>query len=328
MKRSGCCFGVDIGGTKIALSAGYEEAESILISDRVCFTTIQGEPEKNIELILAGLEGFREKHGEPAAIGISCGGPLDVKRGLILDPPNLVGWSAVPIVERVRERFDVPIRLENDADACALAEFHYGAGKDVTNMIFLTFGTGLGAGLILNGMLYRGATNTAGEVGHIRLEKSGPVGYYKEGSFEGFCSGGGIGRLGQLHIREHIENGTATEWARMHGANDSLDAKEIARAAYEGDPIALEVMEVCGRRFGEGLSILIDILNPEMIVVGSIYVRCGDLLAEAMNKAIGREALAINVANCKIVPAQLDEQIGDYASLSVAFGCVRQHAES
>lgn len=314
------CIGIDIGGTKIAVSAGRERGDTIDIMERVCFATIANEPDKNTAGIVQIIESYQQKYGEPEAIGISCGGPLDIDRGIILAPPNLPGWDKVHIIEKIKEQFAGEVAIENDADACALAEFRYGAGRGTSSMIFLTFGTGLGAGLILNGELYRGAGGNAGEVGHIRLQKTGPVGYYKAGSFEGFCSGSGIKKLGRLLIDEHINSGTATEWAKRNQNNSALSAKEIADAAYRGDSIAVEIMNLCGTRFGEGISILLDVLNPEMIVVGSVFVRCGDLLEKAMREAIAREALADNARACKIVPARLGEQIGDFAALSVAFG--------
>lgn len=318
-----CCFGVDIGGTKIAVTAGAEREQEIEILERTCFPTIPQDPEANLEKIVGALEAFQAAYGKPSAIGISCGGPLDAARGVILGPPNLPGWDCVPITARLEALFGVPAFLENDANACALAEFHYGAGRGTENMVFLTFGTGLGAGLILNGALYRGATDTAGEVGHIRLQKDGPVGFHKAGSFEGFCSGGGIRQLGQMYIEKHQKAGAVTPWARAHAGDEALSAKEIARAAYDGDKIAREIMAVCGRKFGEGLSILIDILNPERIVAGSIFARSGDLLIPEMEKAIAEEALPLNAKSCQIVPAQLGERIGDYASLSVAFSRLR-----
>ena len=313
------CFGVDIGGTKIAVIAGREQGDSIEILDKLRFDTLSGDPDGNIREILNCLQQLREQYGMPAAVGISCGGPLDVKAGLILSPPNLPNWDRVPIVARLQAAFPVPVAMENDADACALAEHRYGAGRGTENMIFLTFGTGLGAGLILNGTLYRGSTNSAGEVGHVRMRPDGPVGYYKAGSLEGFCSGGGLHQLGAMCIARHLEQGDASAWAAAHSGPEGVSAKEIAQAAYAGDPVALEIMDQCGTVFGEGLSILIDILNPQRIVAGSIFARCGDLLAGAMERAIGREALAANAAACEIVPAALGEQIGDYAALSVAF---------
>lgn len=131
-----------------------------------------------------------------SAIGISCGGPLDSRRGIVFSPPNLPGWDKVPITKFFSERFHVPCFLQNNANACVLAEWKWGNGKNLDNVVFPTFGTGMGAGLILNGKLYEGAKGLAGEIGHMRLARHGPVGYGKAGSFEGVCSGGGDSAIG------------------------------------------------------------------------------------------------------------------------------------
>lgn len=165
--------------------------------------------------------------------------------------------------------------IQNDANACAMAEWKYGAGKGTDNMIFLTFGTGLGAGLILDGKLYSGTNGMAGEVGHIRLSEEGPVGFGKEGSFEGFCSGGGIKKLCELMAKEAEQKETLEV---MTG----ITAADVFRKATEGNPFALSVVERCAKYLGRGLAILVDILNPERIVIGSIFVRGEHLLREKM----------------------------------------------
>lgn len=150
--------------------------------------------------------------GEIAGIGISCGGPLDSRRGVILSPPNLPGWDEVPVKAYFERETGAPAMLRNDADACAVAEWRYGAGRGCRNMVFLTFGTGFGAGLILNGALYSGSCDMAGEIGHIRAPGDPayrPVGYGKSGSFEGYCSGGGIAELGRAIALEAHPAGPA-----------------------------------------------------------------------------------------------------------------------
>jgi glucokinase len=320
----GVYFGVDVGGTKIALTAGRADRDAVTIRQKRQFATIAGGPDKNVERIAEILSAYAREYGPPAAVGVSCGGPLDAEKGVILGPPNLPGWDEVPISALLRERLRAPVVLENDADACALAEYRYGAGRGTKNMIFLTFGTGLGAGLILDGRLYRGSTGGAGEAGHIRLAARGPVGYFKAGSFEGFCSGGGLRQLGRTQLRRAAANGTATAWARAQLRSETFSAKDIAEAAYAGDPVALRIMALCGRRLGEGLAILIDVLNPERIVIGSIYARCGDLLERAMRESLEKEALPGNARACEVVPAALGEHVGDYAALCAA--CCAENA--
>jgi glucokinase len=254
------------------------------------------------------------------AIGISCGGPLDSRKGIIQSPPNLPGWDDVYAVEIVEKLTSVRTILENDANACALAEWRYGAGKGTENMVFLTFGTGLGAGVIVNGRLLQGASGMAGECGHIRLAPHGPVGYGKHGSFEGFCSGGGIAQLGRFKAEEALENNVPLAWCPTYDDLKNVSAKTIADAADSGDEAALAVYEHSGRMLGHGLSILIDILNCERIVIGSIFSRSENLLRPAMQRVIDEEALPQSSSVCKVVPAELGEAIGDIASLAVAAG--------
>ena len=178
----------------------------------------------------------------------------------------------MPITDRFESAFGIPCRLENDANACALAEWKWGAGRGSSNMIFLTFGTGIGAGLILNGRLDKGACDLAGEVGHVRLAEDGPEGYGKRGSFEGFCSGGGIARLAQEIVRDMLARSEPVAFVRGQEL-DRLDAKVLADAAQAGDSLARSIWEIVGGRLGQGLAMLIDILNPEVIVIGSIFAR-------------------------------------------------------
>ena len=185
-------------------------------------------------------------------------------------------------------------------------------------MVFMTFGTGLGAGLILDGKLYRGASDMAGEAGHIRLNGFGPVGYGKAGSFEGFCSGGGIAQLGKMYASENLQMGKSVSFCRDFSEMDMVTAKLIAECANRGEKDALEVYETCGKMLGKGLAVLIDILNPERIVLGSIFERAEGLLRPKMQEVLEKECIRYSLDACAVVPAKLGDNIGDYASLSVA----------
>jgi glucokinase len=188
-------IGVDIGGTKCALSVpdGAEEVREV---GRFPTTDVQG----TLDRIFSEISSLAP--GSAPVFGVSCGGPLDAKRGLILSPPNLPGWDRIAICDELTKRFGGRAFLMNDANACALAEWQFGAGRGCQSMIFLTMGTGMGAGLILDGRLYEGVSGNAGEVGHMRLAPEGPVGFGKAGSFEGFCSGGGIAQLARKRVTE------------------------------------------------------------------------------------------------------------------------------
>lgn len=287
-------IGIDIGGTKCAVSVWrggkVKEVDRFPTQD---FKATFARFRKTVE----GL-----KPGKEVVFGISCGGPLDAKRGVILSPPNLPGWVDIKICAAFTKAFGGRAFLMNDANASALAEWHFGAGQGCQHMVFLTAGTGMGAGLILNGRLYEGATGDAGEVGHLRLRADGPMGFGKRGSFEGFCSGGGIARLA----------------AEMSWQQIGATLKDIAAAATAGDKLALKVIDVAGERLGEALALLIDTLNPERIVIGGYFPRCSTLLLPAMNRVLAAEALPSALAGCRILPAKLGETIGSHAAVAVA----------
>ena len=309
-------IGFDIGGTKCAVTIGEEVNGKLVIRDKRKFMTEHdASPYEIIDKMCSLAE---EMTDDFSAIGISCGGPLDSKNGIILSPPNLPGWDEIHITDYIKKKYNGYVGLQNDANACAVAEWKYGAGVGTENMIFLTFGSGLGAGMILNGKLYTGTNDMAGEAGHIRLSAFGPVGYGKAGSFEGFCSGNGIASLGRMMATESLQMGKAVSYCESMSQLDSITAKSIADAANAGNHDAIEVYRICGEKLGEGLSVLIDILNPEMIVIGSVFQRSENLLREAMEEKIKKETLSYSRSVCRVVPAALTENIGDYAALSVA----------
>lgn len=321
--------GIDIGGTKTAVVLGAlsrplpDSAAGLSVIERSAFPTDTRVPWREhlhsiVESIRALMKTAAVKPSDILSIGVSCGGPLDSRAGLILSPPNLPGWDRVPITASLAAALGAPALLQNDANACALAEWLYGAGRGCRNMVFLTFGTGMGAGLILGGRLYEGANDLAGEVGHVRLAEDGPEGYGKKGSFEGFCSGGGISNLAQAVVAEALARGESVSFCPDETAIPSITAQAVGEAAASGDPVAREILAASGRSLGRGLAMLIDVLNPERIVIGSIYVRCREFLQEEMEQEIRREALPLAAGACEIVPAALGERIGDYASLAVA----------
>lgn len=310
-------IGFDIGGTKCAAILGKIQDGTIEVVKKSVFATAETvSPFDCIERFSRETENILKEFPDiaPTSIGISCGGPLDSKLGIVLSPPNLPGWDEIPVCSILQNRFKLPVKLCNDADACAVAEWKFGAGRGVENMAFLTFGTGLGAGLILDGKLYSGCCGMAGECGHIRLAETGPEGYGKKGSFEGFCSGGGIARMGRMYAEKHLP----LSWCKTAGDLEKITAKSIAEAANAGDSAAKYIYEESGRKLGYGLSILIDLLNLERIVIGSVFQRSENLLRPAMEEVLKAETLPLNLQKCRIVPAELGDRIGDIAALSVA----------
>ena len=320
-------LGIDIGGTKCAVVLGKaeipEKTDGFIIDKESFPTNVKRGFKKVIDEIFSTVQNVLLKNGikseDLIGIGISCGGPLNSKKGTVNCPPNLPDWDNVPIVKMCEEQFGVKTVLCNDANACAVAEWRFGAGRGCENMIFLTFGTGMGAGLILDGKLYSGTNDMAGEVGHIRLRDDGPTGYGKKGSFEGFCSGGGIRDLAVITAKEYISQGRKSVLFDNENDIEKLNAKNVAEAMYNGDGFATEVYEKCAEHLGRGLSVLIDILNPERIVIGSIYERNSDFFNSRINEVIKKEALKESASVCEIVPASLGDSIGDYAALGILF---------
>ena len=319
-------LGIDIGGTKCAVILGKELITDNLddfIVDKIAFAT---ETDKGVNFalnnIFAATDEILKRHQisgkDLVGIGISCGGPLSSKEGVIMSPPNLPGWDNIHIVKMFEDKYGVKPNLQNDANACAVAEWKFGAGRGCNNMAFLTFGTGMGAGLIIDGHLYSGTNDNAGEIGHVRMAEDGPVGFNKAGSFEGFCSGGGIARMAKKKASEMLAKGeTNPLFANMDDV-EKLTAKSLAIAIKEGNEFALSIYRKCGEMLGMGLSILIDVLNPECIVIGSIYERNQALFDQFIYPVIEKEAIPLSAQVCKIVPAVLGDKIGDYAALSLA----------
>ena len=227
-----------------------------------------------------------------------------LKGEILLSPPNLPGWDRIKIVQELEEAFRCRAYLMNDANAGALAEWKFGAGDQSNHMVFITAGTGFGAGLIINGALVEGASGSAGEIGHVRLAADGPVGYGKAGSAEGFCSGGGIAQLAQAVASAH-DGQVAFNRKKI----ENITTKDLAEAAQAGDAKAIEIFNDVGYRYGEALAVLIDVLNPEKIVLGSIFARCRNLIEPSMRKALDAEALSRSAAICEIMRLSWEKRL-------------------
>ncbi len=306
----GTVLGLDIGGTKTACVEGTRTAR---ILQRIEIPTHATKPFAvtfpQITAETAKLIDTANRAGRTIeAISVSVGGPLKIEEGFLLDPPHLPGWHHVPLQAHITEAFPgIPVLVEHDGNAGALAEFHFGVGRNrpgLRHLIFLTFGTGVGGGFILNGQLLRGASDTAGEIGHWRLAEDGPLGFGKRGSWESFASGAGLVELASLMF--------PARW------NPNAPIRELVEAMVADDAHALQVAEEAGKWMGRGLSLLIDALNPQVIVFGSLGVALGERIFDPARKVIAQEALPQAAAACELVPSVLGKEVGDVAALMAA----------
>jgi len=311
-------LGIDIGGTKCAAVLGTPGGEMV---GRVPLPTDPRRPPAEIVAeLVAAARGLLAAHGLPPAalrgIGVSCGGPLDHESGVILRPPNLPLWDAVPIRALLQEAFPgVQVEVENDANATALAEWRWGAGRGCRSMVFVTMGTGIGGGLILDGRLYRGASGLAGELGHQTILVNGPLcGCGKKGCLEALASGPAIARLAQ----DSLQYGRGRPLIQRAGGRAAdITARHVVEAARDGDAFARGILAEVGGYMGIGLANVIQILNPERIVLGTIAVHAGDLLLGPIRDAVAEFAWERSASACQILPAALGDRAQDLAALSL-----------
>jgi glucokinase len=300
--KSGIIIGIDVGGTKTAIIRATTEGE-ILSTTRFPTGAARGFEPVYQDMTQAIETAITRSKEQPLALSVAIGGPLDVLRGIIKSPPNLPGWNSIPLKEKLEQRFHLPVYVEHDGNAGALAEFLFGAGRGYRNIVFLTMGTGFGAGLILDGRIYRGTSDVAGEIGHIRIADDGPDCYGKRGSLEGYASGTGIARLAGLMFPEKFHD---------------VDLPALAEAWNAGSKEASAVFERAALYLGRGFALIADLLNPERIILGGIGMRLRKELVGPAMAVFEREALPESRGVCEVVPASLGEQIGDYACLVAA----------
>lgn len=296
-----CILGLDIGSTKLSLSLWSSDHECLAAEK---MPTSESDWESTLEAILPRLKDLARDR-VTGRIGVSAGGPVDRSRGLLLDMPNRRGWKDAPLAGWLETHLGVPVAIENDANACTLAEWKFGAGRGCDHLAFLTFSTGIGAGLILDGRLYRGARQLAGEVGHQVIVPDGaPCGCGGNGCLEAYASGAGIARrLAELRA-------TDPSWPR--------DARGLVDCARRGERRAIEILEEVAGHLARGLANLVFTLDLRKIILGTIAVGAGDLILEPLDRELERILWPSLKRGLEIVPACLGEKLGDYSALAVA----------
>ncbi len=317
MSRGDIFAGIDLGGTKI-LTLLADATGRVLGLARVPTGTEQG-PEAVIariaETVRAAAGDAQVDLADVRAAGVSAPGPIDARAGIITDPPNLPGWHNVPLASSLHERLSVPTLLENDANCQGVAEHQFGAGRGYAHMIFITVSTGIGGGIILNNELYTGASGAAGEIGHIGVSIDGPAcGAGHVGCLEAFASGTAIA----ARARDMIAAGGLIRTARLAEHDPPVSAKTVFLAGQQGEAEATAIIESAGRYLGIGLASLINIFNPQAIVIGGGVSNMGEtLLGPAVETARSR-AFAQSFADVRIIEGALGERAGALGALAVA----------
>jgi glucokinase len=304
---------IDIGGTKLA--AGIVDTEGrILARGEVPTLAAEG-----LEPVLGRIVGLgRDLLSRPEVadvsvhrVGVGCAGPVDLKAGIVFNPPNLPGWLRVPLIDHLQEALALPAVLENDANAAALGEFRYGAGKGARSIVYLTVSTGIGGGIILEGKIWHGLKDSAGEIGHMTVCPDGPLcGCGNRGCLEAMASGTSIAR----RAREAIAAGRQTGLSEI----PALTSADVVRLALAGDVVAREVWDSAVTYLGIGVAAVITILAPERIVIGGGVTRAGDFLFDSLREHVRQRVKLVPVESVAILPAALGPDVGILGAAAVA----------
>ena len=312
-------LGIDIGGTNLVVGAVAEDGSALHALATEPTHAEAGATDVLDRLIALSEQAIaatrRELPGaEILGVGVGAPGPLDTKRGVVLLTPNL-GWVDLPLRQIVETRLGLPAALDNDANCAVLGEWWVGAARGSRQAIGITIGTGIGGGLILNGKLYHGASDVAGEIGHTTIDTEGrrcKCGNY--GCLEAYASGPNIA----LRAVEAIEAGAESRLASYVG-NDltRVTAQTVYQAAFDGDELALEVVNDTARILGVGIGNLLNVFNPEVVVICGGVTLAGDHLFTPLRREVARRAFRPAVNACRIVPCALVGTAGVYGAAKV-----------
>ena len=302
--------GVDLGGTKIYTA--LLDLEGNIINEKIVETlaeegeeAVAGRIINTIDSVIAGVDKDLIK-----AIGIGSPGPLDAKKGIIIETSNLP-FKNFEIVNVLKERYDLPTYLDNDANVATLAEFMFGAGKGTENMVYITVSTGIGGGAIINGKLYRGNTANALEVGHMTVSKEGPrCGCGNVGCAESFASGTAIGK----RAKEAVASKVVTSLKKYN----NVTAKEVFIEAAEGDAEAKRILDSALYYLGITVGNVMSHLDPEKVVMGGGVINGGDIVLETVKKVVAERCLSVFAENCSIEKAKLGGQAGVLGAAALA----------
>lgn len=318
-------IGIDIGGTKVSICLGDSEG-NIHASKRVETSTLGGPDTglpKLVELIGHLIRDENIEIQDIKGIGLAVPGPVSTKTERILTPPNMPKWVNVPIAQYLREKLDRPVFMDNDANAGALGEWEFGAAKHVNNLVYLTMSTGMGGGIIVDGKIVQGETDTGGEVGHFVLDPKGPkCPCGQNGCFEAFCGGASVSQLLQEKLKK---DPTSMILQEAQGKIEAVDMKCLLAAVKKSDPFALEFWEAYTERLAQGVGILLQTLNPDAIILGTIAAHNKELVMHPLNTALPRYAWEAPLKHCRIEPTTLGSNLGKLGALALAIHGLQNH---
>jgi glucokinase len=312
--------GVDLGGTQIR--AACVSLEGVLSARTARKTPASEGPDAVVRKLIAAIEETIDNvEGEVDAIGIGAPGPVDPATGIIYDPPNLPGWGTRSIGEPLEHHFDIPVYVGNDANVAALGEQQFGAGGKVQELLYITVSTGIGGGIVSKGKLFTGWRGLAAEIGHQTLVIDGPMcGCGQPGHLEALASGPAIAR----QVREKLQDGLKSTVLDNVDSPDEITAAEVAKAAGEGDEVAKEAFRQAGMFIGIGITNLIHILEPELIIIGGGVSKAGPLLFEPIRATVEERVMSDIFKDVSIRGAQLEEDVGLYGAAALALVSVSQ----
>jgi glucokinase len=312
-------LGIDIGGTNLVVGSVAEDGSSMVASASEPTHSEAGATDVVDRLVGLAERAIattrREAPGaEILGVGVGAPGPLDTKRGIVLLTPNL-GWVNMPLRQLIHDRLGLPAALDNDANCAVLGEWWVGAARGARHAIGITIGTGIGGGLIIGGQLYHGASDVAGEIGHTTIDTEGrrcKCGNY--GCLEAYASGPNIA----LRAVEELEAGAESRLRALVGGDlQKITAQTVYQAAADGDELALEVVNDTAKFLGVGIGNLLNVFNPEVVVVCGGVTLAGDHLFEPLRREVARRAFKPAVTACRIVPGELSGTAGVYGAAKV-----------
>jgi len=301
-------IGLDIGGTSIVAGVILKQTGQILSRASIPTESRAGQVDglQRITALIEHVAGDAEVRVSNAiGIGVGCTGPVDSTMGVIQNPYTLPGWEDLPLSSYLKAQFRLPTCLLNDCHAAALGEYWMGAGKRCRHMIYITVGTGIGSGLILNGQLYRGNGLLSGEVGHLALDPAGPLCYCgARGCLEMLAAGPAI-----VAAAQHApKNGRILEIAEHH--HEAITAKMVCQAAAESDPVALQIVTQAATYLGIGIANLLNILTPEIVVLGGGVMQSWSLFRPAIETIVNARSGMLKAVHIQILPAELGLNAG------------------